>query len=193
MDISKLQGAQSFTVTKLDKAPGAEELKALEKNGKVEMIVQDGEQTVLISGEAIDINEYNTKMGEAIPTYKMGPYNNADLKPLEVMDLQGNKDGKITEAETRYTLAEAGSKGLDRMGETVSGVSQIGGLYGMVPGVRAGSAMGTAAGYYAGSFLGGVVGFVASPFTGGWAAAKTVGTQKNVETWGFTNHLKDLR
>ena len=55
------------------------------------------------------------------------------------------------------------------------------------------AAAGTTVGYFAGSFVGGLAGLVSSPFTGGWAAAKTVGTQKNVETWGFTNHLKDLR
>ena len=191
MDIAKLQGAQSFSVTKLEKAPSKEELKALENNGKVDLVIAEGDQTYLLSGEAIDINEYNTRMGEALSTYEMGPWFNPDLRPLQNMD--SNDDNKLTESETRYSFGEAMSKGLDRAAQTIEGGTQVGGMYGMGYGYKLGGSTGMTVGGVTGRLFGGLAGFVSSPFTGGARAISTVGAQKDVQTWGFTRHLQDAR
>ena len=191
MDVSKLQGAQSFNVQKLDKPPSAEELKALENNGKVDIVIQEGGETVILSGESIDINEYNTKMGEAVPSYEMGPYYNPDLKPLKNMDT--NNDGKLTEAETQMTLGEAFSEGLDRAGNTIGGGWEVGAYKGMGMGHQVAGHKGMVAGSYVGRVVGGLVGLVASPFTGSAETYKNWGAQKDVQTWNFTETLKDIR
>lgn len=192
MDISKLQGAQSFSTQKLDKPLSAEERKALEGNGKVDLVIQDGDETVLLSGENINLNEYNQKMGEAIPNWGMGPYFNEDLRPLQNMD--ANDDGILTESETRWGAGEAASDGLDRMGDTITGGATIGAMKGMGYGYSLGSPALAKVGYALGGLFGGAVGLVSSPFTGGAKAIETYGERKTISTWTINNDvLRDVR
>lgn len=195
MNVSQLQGAQSFQVKTVEGKLNPEQLKALENNGQVDIVVEDKEthQTHIISGEKIDIQEYASRMGKADPDFKMGPYYNADLKPLQNMD--ENKDGFLVESEARHTSGAAWGQGLDLAGRTVSGGSQVGAMYGMAYGSRVPFAprAGMAVGMVVGGFLGGVAGLAVAPFKAAGHVASTQNAQKNVQTWNFTESLKAVR
>ncbi|MGE3727131.1 MAG: hypothetical protein AB7I41_16350 [Candidatus Sericytochromatia bacterium] len=195
MNVSHLQGAQSFQVKTVEGKLSPEQLKALENNGQVDIVVEDKEthQTHIISGEKIDLQEYNTRMGKADPNFKMGPYYNADLKPLQNMD--ENKDGFLVEAETKHTAGAAWGQGLDVAGRTIGGGAEVGSMYGMAYGSKVPFAprAGMAVGVVVGGFLGGAAGLLAAPFKGVGHAVSTQGSQKNVQTWNFTESLKAVR
>lgn len=191
MNIQALQGAKSFSVTEHKGPLSAQERQALEHNGKVDLVVQDGEQTVVLSGEKIDIQEYNQKMGQALPNYETDLFGvNRDLTPLQNMDV--NHDGSLTEDETHYGMGEALSEGLDTAGKTISGMSEVGGLFGMAYGTKVHPSVGYAGGVV-GMALGGLAGVVAAPFKAVGEAYNTQGKHKDVHTWGFTLNLQDIR
>lgn len=195
MNISPLQGAQSFQVKTVEGKLSPEQLKALEHNGKVDIVVEDAEhnQTHIISGEKIDLAEYNQRMGKADPNFKMGPYYNADFKPLQNMD--ENDDGFLVEAETRHTAGAAWGQGLDVAGRTISGGTEVGAMYGMAYGSKVPFAPGAgmAVGTFVGGFLGGLAGVAAAPFKAVGHAVSNQGAQKNVQTWNLTENLKAVR
>lgn len=195
MNISHLQGAQSFSVSSSQGRLNAEQLKALEHNGKADIVIYDkqADQTHVLSGEKIDINEYHQRMGKASPTYQDGPYFNADLRPLQQMD--ADKDGFLTEAEAQYSLKESLSEGLDVAGDTVTGMAQIGGMYGMAYGSKLPlmPGVGMTAGTVVGSVLGTIGGVVAAPFRGAATAFSLHKTPESPQRWNLTDSLQDIR
>lgn len=195
MDVSQLRGAQSFQVKTYEGKLSQEQLKGLENNGKVDLVIEDqaNHQTHVLSGEKIDIQEYNQRMGKADPNFKMGPYFNPDLKPLQNMDQ--NHDGFLVESETRHTAGDAWSKGLDKAGSTVAGGAEAGAMFGMAYGSRLPfvPGMGMAVGSVVGGFLGGAAGLCAAPFKAGQQVWQSSGSVKDVQTWNLTDNLKAIR
>lgn len=192
MDVSKLQGAQSFQVRTVQGKLDAEQLKGLEHNGKVDIVIEDKEknQTHILSGEKIEINEYNQRMGSADPNFKMGAYFNADLKPLKHMDR--DSDGFLVESETRHTAGEAWGDGFEKAGTTISDGAELGSIYGTLYGSKV-PVLGSAIGGFVGGFVGGVAGLVSSPFKGVGHALSKQGSQIDVQTWNLTDNLKAIR
>jgi hypothetical protein len=196
MDVSALRGAQSFQVKTVDGRLKPEDLKALEHNGKADIVLHDEatHQTHILSGEKINLNEYHQRMGKANPAYGEGAFFNADLRPLQQMD--ANKDGALTEAEAQYSLKEAASQGLNVAGKTVSGMFEIGALNGMVVGSKLPLPMqsvGIKAGVIVGGILGAVAGVVAAPIRGAAATAILYGKPETPQRWNLTDNLQDIR
>lgn len=187
-DVSKLQSGQSFQVVqKKVKTPAPEgmtiagtvaynqrtakeqaEIAAIKntfkdrfsENGKVELIVEDGDGVAVISGRKIDLSELS-QHGKALAQYA-----------LELKKFDDNGDNCIEERELYTTWGDhLKSAGIAIGGSTLGGAG-TGAAIGGMGGTAVVPVIGTVAGAGALGLLGGAIGFVGSTL---WEGVKTVG------------------
>lgn len=187
-DVTKLQSGQTFQVIqKKVKTPAPEgmtiaqthqynqstqkeqaEINAVKntfkdrfsENGKVELIVEDGQGVAVISGRKISLAELSQK-GNALANYA-----------LELKKFDENGDNYIEEDELYTSWGERmGNAGMAIGGSTLAAAG-TGAAIGGMGGTAVMPVVGTVAGAGGVGLLGGAIGFVGSTL---WEGVKTIG------------------